>query len=360
MAKYSLSKTQAFIIGFEHCRFHVGLDVHKRSYHVALRRADGRTLSWVASADPEQLASGLSSLGIRISAVAYESGPTGFSLARTLTRCGYTVIVAAPSRIPRPCTRGAKTDRLDCIRLAEYVAKGMLKPIEIPSESDEAKRSLVRRRHQLADNLRKVKTRIKAHLLFLGVEEPAGLHMWTRGSIMALKKLKLETAARWTLDSLLLELSGLEENLASLKARLAELSEDEAHHKTIECLKSMPGVGPVVANTFVLELFKPERFARGEEVASYLGLAPVVRQSGESQRGGRIRPVGQKRLKSLLVEAAWIWRAKDPWASAFYGRLLSRTGIAQKAIIGLARKMAIILWRLIMEQRPYRPGPASV
>lgn len=359
MAQYSLSKTQAFIIGFEHHRFHVGLDVHKRSYHVALRRADGRTLSWVASADPEQVAVGLSSLGIRISAVAYESGPTGFSLARKLAECGYTVIVAPPSRIPRPCTRGAKTDRLDCIRLAEYVAKGMLKPIEVPSESDEAKRSLVRRRHQLADNLRKVKTRIKAHLLFLGVEEPAGLHMWTRGSIKALKQLDMETAARWTLDSLLLELSSLEENLASLKAHLAELSEDKAHHKTIEYLKSMPGVGPVVANTFAFELFRPERFTRGEEVASYLGLAPVVRQSGESQKGGRIRPVGQKRLKSLLVEAAWIWRAKDPWASAIYGRLLSRTGIAQKAIIGLARKMAIILWRLIMEQRPYQPGPAS-
>lgn len=354
MADYSLSKARRFITGFERHRFYVGLDVHKRSYHVALRRSDGRALSWVAPASPAQLLSSLSVLKLKIGAVAYEAGPTGFRLARELARAGLEVIVAAPSRIPRPCTRGAKTDRLDCIRLAEYVAKGLLNPIAVPSESDEAKRSLVRRRHQLADNLRKVKTRIKALLLYMGVDEPKGLSMWTRGSIRALNQIELENAARWTMDSLLLELSSLEENLAMLKSRLTELSEDKVHRKAIECFKSMPGVGPIVANTFVLELFRPERFSRGEEVASYLGLAPVVRQSGESHKGGKIRPVGQKRLKSLLVEAAWVWRAKDPWANAIYGRLLSRTGIAQKAIVGLARKLAVILWRLIMEQRPYR------
>ena len=360
MAKYSLSKLQGFIAGFEGHRFYVGIDVHKRSYHVALRRIDGRTLSWVAPASPEELIASFTPTEIRIGAIAYEAGPTGFSLSRRLTESGHTVIVAAPSRIPRPCTRGAKTDRLDCIRLAEYVAKGMLKPIAVPTEADEAKRSLVRRRHQLADNFRKAKTRIKALLLFLGVEEPPGLWMWTRGSIKALSQLDLNKAARWTLDSLLIELSCLEDNLTALKGHLAELSKDKAHRKAIKCLESVPGVGPVVANTFLLELFSPERFTRGEEVASYLGLAPMVRQSGESQKGGRIRPVGQNRLKSLLVEAAWIWRAKDPWANAFYGKLLSRTGIAQKAIIGLARKLAIILWRLVMEQRAYRPGPAIV
>ena len=112
-----------------------------------------------------------------------------------------------------------------------------------------------------------------------------------------------------------------------------------------------------MANTFALELFRPKRFSRSEQVASYLGLAPIVRQSGESIRGGRISPAGQKRLKSLLGEAAWMWKAKDPGANAIYGKLLSRTGVSQKAIIGLAHKMAVILWRLIMEQRPYRPDP---
>ena len=187
MAKYSLSKAREFISGFEEHRFHVGIDVHKRSYHLALRRADGQTLSWVSPASPLVAARSLLQLGVEVGAAAYEAGPTGFALYRKLTEYGYRVIVAAPSRIPRPSTRGAKTDRLDCIRLAEYAAKGILQPIAVPSETEEARRTLVRRRHQLADNLRKVKTRIKALL-------------WTRRSIKALGQLDLEKSAvgLWT------------------------------------------------------------------------------------------------------------------------------------------------------------------
>jgi transposase len=109
-----------------------------------------------------------------------------------------------------------------------------------------------------------------------------------------------------------------------------------------------------VATTFLCELFRPERFARAEEVASYLGLAPMVRHSGEKTPSGRLVPVGQTKLRSLLVEAAWMWRAKDDYARNLYNRFLSRMGIAQKAISALARKLAIILWRLCIEKRPYR------
>jgi hypothetical protein len=60
-------------------------------------------------------------------------------------------------------------------------------------------------------------------------------------------------------------------------------------------------------------------------------------------------------LRSLLIEAAWMWRTKDAKAGEVYNKLLSKTGIAQKAITALARRLAIILWRLSIEQRPYRP-----
>ena len=66
--------------------------------------------------------------------------------------------------------------------------------------------------------------------------------------------------------------------------------------------------------------------------------------------------MGQKRLRSLLIEAAWMWRAKDSKAGDLYNQLLSRTGVPQKAIAALARRLAIILWRLSIEQRTYRPA----
>ncbi|MEP1611990.1 MAG: IS110 family transposase [Roseobacter sp.] len=68
------------------------------------------------------------------------------------------------------------------------------------------------------------------------------------------------------------------------------------------------------ASNFLAEPFSPERFNKPEEVTSYLGLAPVVSQSGGSAARARIRPVGQKRLRGILVEAGWQWTWRDPEA----------------------------------------------
>ena len=126
MAKFSLSSLHTFVSGLEDQPFWVGIDVHKRSYYIALRRFDGRCATWVTPADPDTFAEQVFRLGIAVAAVAYESGPTGFVLARTLERAHIPVIVAAASRIPRSVTAGAKCDRLDCVKLADYAAKGML------------------------------------------------------------------------------------------------------------------------------------------------------------------------------------------------------------------------------------------
>lgn len=72
----------------------------------------------------------------------------------------------------------------------------------------------------------------------------------------------------------------------------------------ILALATVPDVCQVFATTFHFELFRPERFDRTEEVTSYLGLAPTVRLSGEKTPRGYLMPVGQKRLRSLLIEAA--------------------------------------------------------
>lgn len=85
-----------------------------------------------------------------IQVLVYESGPTGFGLARSCQQAGIPVMVAAPSRIIRPVSPTAKTDSLDCRKLAELARKDMVRSIGIPTEQEEALRALQRRRHQLA------------------------------------------------------------------------------------------------------------------------------------------------------------------------------------------------------------------
>ena len=354
MARFSLSSLQTFVSGFGDKPFWIGLDVHKRSYYVALRRVDGRSITWVAPASPEEFTKQVLRLSINIAVVAYETGPTGFALARALEQARIPVIVAAASRIPRSVTAGAKCDRLDCIKLADYVAKGMLKSIAIPTPEEEARRSLLRRRHTLVDSVRRSKQRIKSLLLFLGIQEPLEVSNWSKKATETLLQLTLEPSAKLTLESYLRELTFQQIELSTVENQLRQMVASTEQRQNVAYLKTVPGVGVTVATSYALELFRPDRFTRAEEVASYLGLAPVVRHSGGKTPNGRLVPVGQTRLRSLLIEAAWMWKAKDAYAAELYNKLLARTGIAQKAIAAVARRLAIILWRLMVEQRPYR------
>jgi transposase len=355
MARYSLSSLQSFTSTHLTEPFWIGVDVHKRSYHIALLRADNKTITFTTTASPEIFVEQLRRLNILVAGVVYEAGPTGFGLARALLEEAIPVTVAAPSKIPRSVSPGAKTDRLDCLKLAHYAAKGLIRAIAIPTVEEEARRALLRRRHQLVDRVRQCKQRIKGFLLYHGFKETEAIRTWRSDCEAQITALPLLPEGRMTMESHLRELRFLTQELSEVADQLAALNRHPDHYPVIHSLTSVPGVGKVVATTFHLELFRPERFQRGDEVASYLGLAPTVRHSGEKTPRGYLVPVGQKRLRSLLIEAAWMWRVKDPGASELYNKLLSKTGIPQKAIAALARRLAIILWRLSIEQRPYQP-----
>ncbi len=355
MARFSLSALQYFIETQQSKPLWIGVDVHKRSYHCALLGADSQTFTFVAPASPEKFVALCHKLEMTITGIVYEAGPTGFSLARAFIAEGIPVVVAAPSKIPRSIRAGAKTDRLDCLKLARFAAKGLIRPIAIPTEKEEACRALSRRRHQLVDGVRRCKQHIKGFLLYHGFQESHVLEHWLKEYPKQIEALPMEEEARLTIESHLRELNYLQDELSSVTKQLEQMNTQPHRRSVIRSLVSVPGVGKIVATTFATELFRPERFNRGDEVASYLGLAPTVRHSGEKTPRGYLVSVGQTRLRSLLIEAAWIWRAKDSYARERYNKLLSQTGVPQKAIAALARKLAIILWRLSIEQRAYRP-----
>lgn len=346
MARLSVAGIRAFA---EECAgetVHVGIDVHKRSYSVALLRCDGAWKEWTTPASPHVLERILSPIRSRIGTVAYEAGPCGFGLARRLIQAGIPVMVAAPSRIPRPVAATSKTDRLDGRKLAEYAASGLLRPIAVPTEEEEGFRTLVRRRHRLTDSLRKVKQRIRGLLLQFGIPEPAGIDHWAKAAVEEVRRLSFPPGATETRDSLLRELSFLTQERETVEEQLRRICRAPEQDQRVNTLKTVPGVGEIVATTFAAEVFRPGRFHRPEEVTSYLGLAPVVRQSGGAKARAKIRPVGQRRLRSLLIEAPWMWKRRDTAAETFYRRILGRTGLPQKAIVAVARKLAITLWRL--------------
>ena len=321
----------------------IGLDVHKNSIHAAIFRDGGILADWRAPAHYAAFANQLLPLLPFTKTVAYEAGPTGFSLARVLQRQGFSVIVCAPTHTPRASARQDKSDKIDAAKLARFAAHGMLAAVTIPTEQEEQDRLVLRHRNALVDKLRRAKQQIKAGFLFTGSGEVAS---WGKAEAGRLAAMPCPGGQRFALDSLLREMALLEDEVRKTGARIERVM-GERHAKAKAILESHPGVGPVTAATFALELFRPKRFRNGRAVARFLGLAPGKSQSGETDRPAPLLKTGQSRLRAQLVEAAWRWIRIDPAARAVYGRIASRKrGNAKKAIAAMARRLAVRLWTM--------------
>ena len=108
---------------------------------------------------------------------------------------------------------------------------------------------------------------------------------------------------------LLDELAHAHAQLKRVTKELGTLERCERHQASVRVLRSVRGVGLITAMTYRTELVAPERFTDGRQVARMLGLAPQIRESGETRQGGRLLKSGNARVRTVLVEAAWRWVA---------------------------------------------------
>lgn len=187
-----------------------------------------------------------------------------------------------------------------------------------------------------------------------GLPEPGGLKNWSEIGIKELAALEILPHLRSTLDSLLRQLKFLID-----ERKLLEKEIKETLLPAGDVLQSVPGVGPMTSGVFRTEIFDPERFQRSEQLAAFIGLAPVVSQSGGKEGAARLVSCGQGKLRSMLIESAWVLLRKEAWAANFYQRILRRGGKSQKAIVALARKLAVILWKILLDNRVYRSDYVS-
>jgi transposase len=187
-----------------------------------------------------------------------------------------------------------------------------------------------------------------------GVAEPAGLGHWSKASVGVLRGLELLPELQFCLDLLLDERAHAQEQVQRVTVRLKGLAAADRHRKATAVLCSVPGVGVITAAAFRLELPELERFDHEGQVARMAGLAPQVRQSGETRREGGLLKSGNARLRTVLVEAAWRWVAYDETAARRYRQLVANTGSSKKAVVAMARRLGVLLWRLSVRGEPYR------
>ena len=334
----------------------VGVDVHKKTYSVSLWSAQrGLVTRWVQPSRVGVLAGRLEAIASHVVRVVYEAGPTGFGLYHGLCALGFSVDVVAPSKTPSVPASLGKSDRRDADALAFLAWKGMLRAVAVPSLVEEADRQVSRRHKQAGRDAKRAKHRIKSLLLQHGIAEPAGLEHWSRAAVEALRHLPLRDGVRFTLDGMLADLQHAQEQVGLAKAKLGEMAESERHATAATLLCKVPGVGLLTAMTFRTEVLHPERFRTAEQLASFCGLAPWVSRSGSTTRKGPIVKAGNARVRTVLVEAAWQWVRRDPGARRLYRRLVANTASRQKAVVAMARRLAVLLWGILVTGEVYCP-----
>lgn len=326
---------------------YVGVDVHKRHYHVAIWHNGRIGCVYSMSSDNKKLLRDVQQMRDSLKKIVYEAGPTGYSLVRLLRSSNLSAEVVAVSKTPRAADSSAKTDRLDCQQLAEYAAKGLLTFVAVPTEQQEDDRQVVRLRDQLASKRKRIMQQIKSLLLQHGISWPGG--NWNKMLIMQLRQLDISSELRFTLNQHIDEYEFFGRKLAETGAKLRQIFNSKRHSAAVEIFKSHPGVGNIVAWAFRAEMFDITRFKEPRHISKYTGLCPRVSQSGKTCHRGPITKTGRRQLRALLVQAAWGWYRTDPHARQIYNRLVHNSGNGKKAIVGLAKRIAIHLWRMLCD-----------
>jgi transposase len=288
-------------------RTSVGLDVHARS--VAAAAIDGVTGELVqAKLTPshEHIRSWLAELNGPV-AVAYEAGPTGFGLSRSLNAAGIRCEVVAPSKLQRPSGDRVKTDARDAVHLARLLRLDEITAVTVPTVEQEAARDLVRAREDARGDLTRARHRLSKLLLRQGHVYSGG-QAWTDRHDMWLRQIgrhELTTpATRATFESDYDAVLSVRARRDRLDVLIEQMAADCEFTPLLQRLGCLRGIGTLTGFALAVEIGDWDRFT-GKTIGSFIGLVPSEYSSGQSRVQGSITKTGNTHLRRLLVEAAW-------------------------------------------------------
>ena len=291
----------------------------------------------------------------------YEAGWSGFWLARWLARRGVEVHVVQPSSVPVDRrARRAKSDGID----AELLLRTLLawlrgeprvcSMVPIPNEADEDERRRVREREDLVSERVSLVNRIDAVLASVGVRDYNPLRRDRRARLEALRTalgdpLPPHAGARILrmLDRLELVCGQIAELEGQRDAVLEEKAPDKAE-EMIRQLAGLRGIGVQSATVLVRAAFVRE-FANGKALGSYAGLTPTPFSSGGTEREQGIGKAGNRRVRTVMVELAWLWQRYQPGSAQviWFRERVGGTGrrMRKVMVVAMARRLLIALWR---------------
>jgi len=336
-----------------------GIDVSLECSSVCVVDGNGKIVreTKVAS-EPAALIGWLSSLGFGLGRIGLEAGPLSQWLYMAMKQAGLAVELLETRHV-RDAFKAmpVKSDRNDARGIAQLMRLGWFRPVHCKSMAAQEVRAVLTARKLVQSRLLDVENSLRGILRGFGLKVGKTTRTNFSGRIRELVK-----------DHLNLKTIG--EALLSVRAVL--LGEFNAFEKQVRAmsrlnanarlLMSTPGVGQIVALTYDSAIDAPARFRSSKRAAPLVGLTPKKYQSGETDRSGRISKIGDAAVRAALYEAAHIMLTKPikgcPRLKSWAMRIARRAGM-NKAKLALARKLAVILHRMLVTATPFNDAAAA-
>lgn len=296
----------------------IGLDVHARSVAAAaFNPFTGEVVHRDFGTDAAEIAEW--ALGFEEPRACYESGPTGFHMARELRALGLDCAVAAVSRMQRPAADARrKNDRRDAEFIARMLATHNIVEVPLPDAAVEAARDLDRALDDATVEYRRARQRLNMFLIRLGHvwdernADGTRKGSWTRAHWRWISGIRLEGPQRDVLEYYVTAARCAESDRRQLEKKVLALARTDRWRPAVEALSCIKGIDTLTAFRLAAEAGSFTRFRTAPAFASWCGLVPSERSSGETERRGGITKTGNRLARTALVESAWHYLTCTP------------------------------------------------
>jgi transposase len=335
-----------------------GIDVSLELSSVCVVDATGRIVreAKVAS-EPEALVAWFGGLGIEVARIGLEAGPLSQWLFAAMRDAGFAVELLETRHV-RDAFKAmpVKTDRKDARGIAQLMRLGWFRPVHCKSLPAQETRALLTARKLLQTK------RLDVEMSLRGVLRGFGLKVGPTTARSFPGRARELVAGHPVLtvvaEALLAAREALGEQLRGLEKRLRDQAREDERARL---LMTTPGVGVIVALTFAAAVDDPARFRSSKALGAHFGLTPRKYQSGETDVTGRISKIGDAGVRTALYEAANIVLTRPVKGSAlksWAARIAARAGM-RKAKVALARKLAVVLHRMLADGKPFSAERAA-
>jgi len=335
--------------------YFAGLDVSMKETHICVVDGDGEIVLQANAASSAEMIAAELAKAPACRRVVFETGRMAPMLYHGLCERGVPVVCIESRQAYQALKSLAthKTDRNDARGLAHLARTGFFKPTHVKSLPAHAVRSLIIARKKLVGQRLMLENQIRGLAVVFGVRLPRGLSpAFIKQALRASEGIDgLSAAMRGLIAARAAVLSAVASIDADLK-RMARASD------ACRQLMTIPGVGHITALAFMAAVDDPERFRRSRDIGAYLGLVPRRYQSGEIDYTGSISKCGDRRVRTLLYEAAnvMLTRYKGALKLKDWALAIARRSTMRKARIALARRLAIIMHAMLRHGTEFKPA----